>query len=196
MSTDSTGAPLATVGRFARNLTMRQLLFARSVFVIAWVALLLADNRHLGPFDVTLLVLFPLSDVAVAVFGARSPASTGTASGWRVIIAITVVAAVGLAVASTSGVSAVLRVWGFWAIAVGAVQLIGGLGRDKRKTGGQWTMVLSGAISVQFGVQFILGAFASDSILISGGGSAILGWIFFLFFLLSALRHGRVNQAD
>ncbi|WP_020124306.1 hypothetical protein [Streptomyces canus] len=175
---------------------MRQLFLARSVFVIAWVALLLANKRHLGPFDVTLLVLYPLFDVAVAVFGARSPGSTGTTRGWRVIIAISVVAAVGLAIASSSGVSAVLRVWGVWAILVGAVQLIGGLGRGKRKTGGQWTMVFSGAISVQLGVQFILGAFASNSILIKGGGSAILGWIFFLFFLFSALRHGRVNQAD
>ncbi|MFJ2952036.1 DUF308 domain-containing protein [Streptomyces sp. NPDC087226] len=79
------------------------------------------------------------------------------------------------------------------AIVSGAVQLIVGLGRHKRRMGGQWPMMLSGGISVLAGAQFIVGGSASDPQLTSVGGYAILGGI---FFLISALRLGRANQAD
>ncbi len=54
-------------------------------------------------------------------------------------------------------------------------------------------MMLSGGISVLAGTQFFLGASASDPELTNLAGYAVLGGI---FFLVSALRLGRVRQAD
>lgn len=189
---DSTAADSpAAVGGFAP--TLRRLYIVRFGFAILWAALLIADKSHLGALGITLLVLYPLFDVAAAIIDARSSGATGPVRGLRTNIAISAIAAVGLAIASTSGVPAVLRVWGAWAIVSGAVQLIVGLSRRKRRMGGQWPMMLSGGISVLAGAQFILVASASDPKLTNVGGYAILGGI---FFLVSALRLGRVTQAD
>ncbi|WP_246144743.1 DUF308 domain-containing protein [Actinacidiphila oryziradicis] len=183
-------SPVAA-GRFAPAL--RQLYFVRFGFAIVWAALLFANKSHLGAFGVTLLIIYPLFDVAAAIIDARSSGAAGPIRGLQTNIAISAVAAVGLAVAGTSGVPAVLRVWGAWAIVSGAVQLIVGLSRRKRQMGGQWPMMLSGGISVLAGAQFIVGASASNPKLTNVGGYAILGGI---FFLISALRLGRANQAD
>ncbi|MGW6795818.1 hypothetical protein [Streptomyces chartreusis] len=181
----------AAAGGFA--LALRHLYFVRAGFAVVWVALLFANKSHLGAPGVALLVVYPLFDVAAAVVDARSSSATGPTRALQTNIAISAIAAVGLAVASVSGVPAVLRVWGAWAIVSGAVQLIVGLIRRKVQMGGQWPMMLSGGISVLAGAQFILGASASDPKLTNVGGYAILGGI---FFLISALRLGRANQAD
>lgn len=181
----------AAVGRFAPAL--RQLYLVRSGFAVVWAALLFADKSDLGAFGITLLVLYPLFDVAAAIADARSSGATGPLRGLQTNIAISTVAAVGLAVAGASGVPAVLRVWGAWAVVSGALQLFVGLSRRKRRMGGQWPMILSGGISVLAGTQFCLSASASDPKLTNVGGYAVLGGI---FFLVSALRLGRAHQAD
>ncbi|SEG90608.1 hypothetical protein SAMN05216223_12229 [Actinacidiphila yanglinensis] len=170
--------------------SLRQLYFVRFGFAVVWAALLFANKSHLGPLGVTLLVLYPLFDVAAAVTDARSAGVTGPVRGLRVNMAISLLATVGLAVATTSGVPAVLRVWGAWAIVSGAVQLIVGVGR--RAMGGQWPMMLSGGISVLAGASFIAGASASDPKLTNVAGYAVLGGV---FFLVSALRLGRSAHA-
>ncbi len=71
--------------------------------------------------------------------------------------------------------------------------MTGGLRHRKRQMGGQWPTLLSGAMSVLAGAQLILSASASHSKLITVGGYTIPGWT---FFLLPALRPGRVRQAD
>jgi uncharacterized membrane protein HdeD (DUF308 family) len=181
----------AAVGRFAP--TLRRLYFVRFAFAVVWAALLFADKSHLDAFGITLLVLYPLFDVGAAIVDARSSGATGPLRGLRTNIAISTVAAIGLAVAGASGVPAVLRVWGAWAVVSGAVQLFVALSRRKRSMSGQWPMVLSGGISVLAGAQFFLGASASDPKLTDVGGYAVLGGI---FFLVSALRLGRARQAD
>jgi len=191
----SLDAPVAgsttAVGTFVQAL--RRLYFVRFGFAVVWAALLFADKSHLGASGITLLVLYPLFDVAAAIVDARSSGATGPLRGLQTNIAISTVAAVGLAVAGASGVPAVLRVWGAWAVVSGAVQLFVGLSRRKRLMGGQWPMMLSGGISVLAGTQFFLGASASDPKLTDVGGYAVLGGI---FFLVSALRLGRARQAD
>jgi uncharacterized membrane protein HdeD (DUF308 family) len=172
---------------------LRQLYFARFGFAAVWAALLFANRSHLGAFGVILLVTYPLFDVAAAIIDARSSSAAGPIRGLQANIAISAIAALGLAVAGASGVPASLRVWGAWAIVSGAVQLIVGLSRRKRQMIGQWPMMLSGAISVLAGAQFIVGASASNPKLTTVGGYAILGGI---FFLVSALCLGRAPRAD
>ena len=170
---------------------LRQLYFVRFGFAIVWAALLFADKSDLGPLGVTLIIVYPLFDAAAAVVDARSAHAIGPVRGLQVNMAISLIAAVGLAVAGASGVPAVLRVWGAWAIVSGIVQLIVGVVR--RRMGGQWPMILSGGISVLAGGSFVAAASASNPKLTNVAGYAVLGGI---FFLVSAIRLGRTPKAN
>jgi uncharacterized membrane protein HdeD (DUF308 family) len=169
--------------------TLRRLYFVRFGFAIVWALLLFATKSDLGPVSIALLVVYPLFDVAAAVVDTRSSRATGPARGLYVNIAISLLAAIGVAVACASGVPAVLRVWGAWAIVSGLVQLI--VGAARRKMGGQWPMILSGGISVLAGASFITSASAANPSLANIAGYAVLGGI---FFLVSALRLGRAAK--
>ena len=176
----TTVAPSAPTG-FAPAL--RRLYFVRFGFAVVWAVLLFAAKSDLGALTVALLVLYPLFDVTAAVVDARSSGPAGPARGLYVNIAISLLAAVGVAVACASGVPAVLAVWGTWAIVAGLVQLLVGVAR--RDMGGQWPMILSGGISVLAGASFIAMASAAHPSLAMVAGYAVLGGI---FFLVSALR--------
>jgi hypothetical protein len=169
--------------------TLRRLYFVRFGFAIVWAALLFATKSDLGPVSVPLLVLYPLFDAAAAVVDTRSSGATGPARGLRVNIAISLLATIGVAVACASGVPAVLRVWGVWAIVSGLVQLL--VGTARRKMGGQWPMILSGGISVLAGASFIASAAGTKPSPANIAGYAVLGGI---FFLVSALRLGRAAK--
>ncbi|GGT04487.1 hypothetical protein [Streptomyces chromofuscus] len=178
VSTTSAGVPV----------TLRKLYFVRFAFAAVWAALLLATADTLGPPSVTLLLIYPLFDVAAAVVDVRAArAHGGAAAALYTNIAISSLAAVGLAVAATSGIPAVLRIWGAWAIASGIVQLVAGAVR--RHLGGQWAMIISGAISTLAGASFFASAQSDDPTLSNLAGYALLGGV---FFLVSAVR---LNQA-
>jgi hypothetical protein len=168
---------------------LRLLYFVRFGFAIVWALLLFAIKSDLGPVSIPLLVLYPLFDAAAAVVDTRSSGATGPARGLQVNIAISLLAAIGVAVACASGVPAVLRVWGAWAIVAGLVQLV--VAAARRKMGGQWPMILSGGISVLAGASFIMSASGANPSLANIAGYAVLGGI---FFLVSALRLGRAAE--
>jgi uncharacterized membrane protein HdeD (DUF308 family) len=162
---------------------LRRLYLVRFGFAVVWAVLLFLMSKNLGPATVALLVLYPLFDVAAAVVDARSSRATGPVRGLYVNIAISLLAAAGVAVAAASGLPAVLTVWGAWAIVSGLVQLFVGVSR--RAMGGQWPMILSGGISVLAGSSFIVMASAADPTLANLAGYAAIGGI---FFVVSALR--------
>ncbi|MFC9019246.1 hypothetical protein ACFTZG_24315, partial [Streptomyces albidoflavus] len=108
--------------------------------------------------------------------------------GLYVNAALSTLTAAGLAVAATSGIPAVLRVWGAWAITAGLVQLAVGVAR--RGLGGQWAMIASGGISTLAGASFVAQAGGADASLSALAGYAFLGGV---FFLVSALRLGRTG---
>ncbi len=134
-------------------------------------------------------MLYPVFDVAAAVLDARS--ARAAAPGLYVNIAVSTLAAVGLAVALASGIPAVLQVWGVWAAAAGIVQLVVAVRR--RQWGGQWAMIASGSISVLAGVSFVLMASNAGASLVALAGYALLGGI---FFGVSALRLGRTARRN
>jgi uncharacterized membrane protein HdeD (DUF308 family) len=158
---------------------LRRLYFVRFGFALVWAVLLLLSADKLGPLSVTLLIVYPLFDVAAAVVDLRSSKTPTLIAN----IVISALAGIGLAVAATSGIPAVLRVWGAWAIVAGLVQLVVAVRR--RALGGQWPMILSGGISVLAGTSFAVSASAADPSLTSLGGYALLGGV---FFLVSAIR--------
>jgi uncharacterized membrane protein HdeD (DUF308 family) len=169
-------------------LSLRRLYFVRFAFAVVWAGLLFATASHLSPVSGTLLVLYPVFDMTAAIVDARSSKATKPTLGLYVNVGISLLAAAGLAAAASSGIPGVLRAWGAWAIVAGLIQLVVGVLR--RRMGGQWPMIVSGAISVLAGASFILQATKDGASLTTLAGYAVLGGI---FFLVSALRLGRAT---
>ncbi|WP_432842183.1 hypothetical protein [Dactylosporangium sp. CA-092794] len=170
---------------------LRRLYFVRFGFAIVWALVMIPLAKHLNPLTGTLLVIYPLFDVAAAIIDARASRVTGSPALLYVNIVVSLLAAAGLAFASASGVPAVLRVWGAWAVVAGLVQLI--VAVTRRKMGGQWPMIISGGISVLAGGSFIAAASADSPALTNAVGYAIPGAI---FFLISAIRLGRAAKGN
>lgn len=170
---------------------LRRLYFVRFAFAIVWALVMFTTATHLGPLAVTLLVLYPLFDAAAAVVDARASRGTGSPTLLYLNVAISLVTAVGLAFAGASGIPAVLRVWGAWAIVAGLIQLI--VGATRREMGGQWAMIISGGLSVLAGGSFIATASGDNPALTTAIGYTIPGAV---FFLLSAIRLGRAAREN
>ncbi|MQM25896.1 DUF308 domain-containing protein [Glycomyces albidus] len=170
-------------------MSLRNLYYVRFGFAAAWAALVVATGATLGPAATALLILYPLFDVAAAVVDFR--ASTENRAALAVNMALSLLAATGLAFAAASGLPAVLRVWGAWAITAGIVQLIVAIRR--RRLGGQWPQILSGALSTIAGTGFLLQAGTDAASLTGPAGYATLGG---LFFLASAIRLHRASTRD
>ncbi len=168
---------------------LRRLYFARFGFAITWAVVMFAIARDASPLVVALFVLYPLVDVAAAVVDLRASRATGSPVLLHVNIAVSSLAAIGLGVAGASGVPAMLRVWGAWAIVAGLVQLI--VAVPRRAMGGQWPMIFSGGISVFAGASFVTGASAAEPMLANAVGYAVPGAI---FFLVAAIRLGRAAK--
>jgi uncharacterized membrane protein HdeD (DUF308 family) len=179
-------ASTASAEPVGATLALRRLYVIRFVFAAAWAALLLVSGSELTVGAKLLLFLYPAFDVAAAAVDARSARAAGPVKGLYANMAVSVLAAVGVAVASTSGVTDVLRVWGAWAVVSGLIQLLVGVAR--RPMGGQWAMILSGGISVLAGATFIRSATQDHPSLTPLAGYATLGGI---FFLVSAIRLSR-----
>lgn len=167
---------------------LRNLYYVRFGFAVVWAALLALTASSLMPVSIALLVLYPLFDLAAAVVDFRRSAAARPTAGLYANMALSLLTAVGLGVAVTSGSSAVLAVWGVWAITAGAVQLIVALIRYR--LGGQWAMILSGGISTFAGAGFLMQSGTPDAPLTGLAGYATLGGI---FFLISAIRLHRVT---
>ena len=164
---------------------LRRLYFVRFGFALVWAGLLALTASDLGIAAGVLLVLYPLFDVGAAVFDARTSRTRELVFN----IVVSSLAAVGLALAATSGIPAVLRVWGLWAILAGVIQLVVALRR--RRLGGQWPMIGSGGLSTLVGVSFIAAAAKDDPSLTNLAGYAVAGGV---FFLISAVRLGRAAR--
>ncbi|RZD58308.1 hypothetical protein C0Q59_20345 [Streptomyces albidoflavus] len=189
--TESAAATASSPAAASPAAALRKLYFLRFAFAAAWAALLLTTAGTLTTLTAVLLVAYPLFDVGCAVADLRSARPEGRpVRGLYVNAALSTLTAVGLAVAATSGIPAVLRVWGAWAITAGLVQLAVGVAR--RGLGGQWAMIASGGISTLAGASFIAQAGGADASLSALAGYAFLGGV---FFLVSALRLGRAGGA-
>ncbi|MGO4533694.1 hypothetical protein [Leifsonia sp. 2MCAF36] len=170
--------------------SLRALYFTRFAFAIVWATIIALTAAAVTPISATLLVLYPVFDLLAAVIDHRASRGTRSAGLLYVNMALSLLAAVGLAFAVGSGRSAILLVWGLWAITAGVVQLVVGISR--RSLGGQWPMILSGGISVFAGAGFALQSAGSSASLVSLAGYATLGGI---FFLVSAIRLSRAAKA-
>jgi uncharacterized membrane protein HdeD (DUF308 family) len=107
-----------------------------------------------------LLVVYPLIDTVANLLDARNQRG----SARRILLAnatFSAVVAVALAAAATASVTAAVIVFGIWAGAAGAAQLLVAL-RRRAVMGKQWPMRLAGGVSVVFGDAFIVAAIAGQ----------------------------------
>lgn len=164
---------------------LRRLYLARFAFAIAWAALFALTSSPFGTAALALAVLYPVVDVFAAVLDARSTAAAGRSTiALYLNMGVSAAAAVALAVVGAGDVGDVLVVWGAWAIASGAVQLA--VGVQRRRQGGHYPMIVSGALSIVAGASFVVSAHSATSVG-ALAGYAVLGGV---FFLVSALRQG------
>ncbi|MEU4765093.1 hypothetical protein AB0H12_17725 [Actinosynnema sp. NPDC023794] len=186
-SSTQAGNPVAEIAGSAKAL--RNLYYVRFGFAIVWTGLLSLTASTLTPVGIALLVAYPLFDVAAAVIDFRSSNAARPRVALYANMALSLLAAIGLAVAATSGIPGVLRVWGAWAITAGIVQLIVAVLRHR--LGGQWAMILSGGLSAVAGTTFIAQAAGTTATLTNVAGYAAVGGVFFLISAIRLHRRGR-----
>jgi hypothetical protein len=175
-----TASPAGTTASAA---SLRHVHLARAAFALVWAAVFAATGAELGALATTLLVLYPAVDAAAGVLDLRSSRARGERAGAAVAtVVVSGLAAVGLAVAAADDGTAVLRVWGTWAVVSGIAQLVGAL--QRRGLRGQRFLVASGGLSVLAGASFVLSAGGATSLTGLAGYAALGG----VFFLVSALR--------
>jgi uncharacterized membrane protein HdeD (DUF308 family) len=177
------GDPVALGDTASNTEGLRKLYYARFAFAIVWAGLLAVTASTLTAVSLTLLVVYPMFDLAAARFDSRSSGAPQPRGLLALNMALSLLTAVALAVAVSSGIPSVLRVWGAWAIAAGIVQLV--VAVKRYRIGGQRALILSGGISAIAGASFIVMASGSTPALTSLAGYATLGGI---FFLVSAIR--------
>jgi len=170
---------------------LRKLYFTRFGFAIVWAAIFAVAASTLNPLSIALLLLYPVVDLVAAVVDFRTSKTAKPTPALFVNMALSLLAAIGLGIAVASGSSAALIVWGAWAITTGLVQLI--VATTRRALGGQWPMIISGAISTLAGIAFIAMGTTPEASITGLAGYAVLGGI---FFLISALRLGRAAKGQ
>ena len=167
---------------------------ARAAFSLAWVAALLTVGSQSPALSAALLVLYPAWDAAANYMDASR--NGGLANNGTQAINLTVSAAAALAVLAALQVSpsAVLIVFGAWAILAGLLQLGTAL-RRWRLAGAQWAMVLSGGQSALAGtIMIVLSLQAVPAIASTVAGYATFGAIYFLLSALMLFLGQRKSQ--
>ncbi|MGV9498063.1 hypothetical protein ACWDQ0_07300 [Streptomyces sp. NPDC003642] len=182
--------PVTATPATGTSAALRRLYLLRFAFAAVWAALLFSSARSLGPLSATLLVIYPLFDLACAVLDLRSARpGGGPVRGLQANIVLSALTAAALVAACFSGIPDVLRVWGAWAITAGLAQLAVGVLR--RGMAGQWPMIASGALSTLAGGSFAAQAGSEGASLSGLAGYAFLGGVFFLVSALRLRRPGR-----
>lgn len=136
------------------NESLARYYLVRAIVAAVWVAAAVAIGRSNPAAAALLLVIYPAWDALANWFDARGSGGLGTNPTQAFNVAVSVIAAIAVAVALRSSMNTVLAVFGIWAIAAGLAQLFTGV-RRWRRFGAQWAMILSGAQSTLAGVFFV-----------------------------------------
>jgi len=158
--------------------------FIRALVSALWVIVALAVGTKNPMVAGALLLIYPAWDAAANWLDARKSGGLQSNLTQRLNVGVSAVATLGVAVALTSGMNAVVAVIGVWAVASGLLQLSTAVRRWKSQ-GAQWAMVLSGAQSALAG-----GFFIAQSLMVTPPSIAnIAGYagVGAIYFLISAV---------
>jgi uncharacterized membrane protein HdeD (DUF308 family) len=152
MTTTTGDLTTGAQAELAENLTRYYLV--RAIVAAAWVVAAVAIGRSNATAAALLLVIYPAWDALANWFDVRGSGGFRANPTQALNVAVSLVAAITVAVALPLSMNAVLAVFGIWATAAGLAQLITGV-RRWRAFGAQWAMILSGAQSMLAGVFFV-----------------------------------------
>ncbi|MCK1621060.1 DUF308 domain-containing protein [Bradyrhizobium sp. 159] len=127
---------------------------ARAIVAAAWAAAAVAIGGANTVAAALLLVSYPAWDAFATWFDARNSGGLRANQTQALNVAVSLVAALAVAVGLQLSMHVVLAVFGIWATAAGLAQLVTGV-RRWRTFGAQWAMILSGAQSMLAGVFFV-----------------------------------------
>lgn len=156
--TETIGAPADTRGSDG---WLKRYYFTRAAFSVVWVGAALSLAGSATAVVAALLLIYPAWDAVANVVDAqrngglrRNPTQTFNA-------AVSSVTTAAVAIALSTGMNDVLRVFGVWAALSGLLQLATAVRRWKGH-GAQWPMILSGAQSTLAGIMFLVEANGSE----------------------------------
>lgn len=155
--TDTLSAPEVNRG-VDRWLTRYYL--ARAAFSVAWVTAAFLTSEA-APAVAVLFLIYPAWDAGANVVDAQRSGGLRDNPPQAVNAAVSAITTGAVAVALTESMNAVLGVFGVWAAVSGLLQLATGL-RRRRRAGGQWAMLLSGAQSTAAGVMFVIASTSTE----------------------------------
>jgi len=170
-------------------LSDRPLLHALSknwwLVLLRGIAAILFGVLALGWPGLTLLTLillygaYALTDGVVAIFAAITGAAPG--GRWWLAIAGLLGVAVGVLTFMLPGMTALVLLFtmGGWAVAIGVLQIVGAI-RLRKEIDNEWFLILSGAISVLFG----LGIVANP-----GGGALAIVWVIGTYAIIAGVLY-------
>jgi len=159
--------------------SLRNLYFARTAVQLIWAFAVLVTAAENPTLAATLLILYPLWDVVCTLYDLKTSAGSDSAKTQYVNAAMGTIAGVGIGFTGYSHPQYAVAIFGGWALVAGLLQLAVGILR-KRRVGGQWAMILSGAQSTAAGLAFALGGLSGKSHIKDLGGYAVFGAIYFL----------------
>ncbi len=158
--------------------------YLRFAVSAAWVLAAVTVAKTVPLLAALMLVAYPAWDALANYFDARRSGGLGRNKSQLLNFAVSILAAIAVAIALGRGMSAVLAVYGVWAVVSGAFQLLTALRRWKTN-GAQWAMILSGAQSALAGLFFIKMAGGTEAIGIANVAPYAAFGAF--YFLVSAL---------
>lgn len=159
--------------------SIRNLYFTRTVVQFLWAAAIIALAAKNPTVGATLLILYPLWDVACTFYDLKTSTGSSSATAQYANAAAGIVAAIGIGLTGYSHPSYAVAVFGGWALLAGLLQLAVGILR-RQNLGGQWAMILSGVQSTAAGVAFTLGGLSGKFHIKDLGGYAMFGAVYFL----------------
>jgi uncharacterized membrane protein HdeD (DUF308 family) len=158
---------------------VRRTYLVRGLIALVWAAGFAAVSHSLGAAAVALLIGYPIIDVVASVVDARAHRGTPTHTVQMANAGISTLTTIALIFATTSGVAAVLHVFGVWATVTGIVQLVVAV-RRRPQLGAQWPVLLSGALSTLAGVFLNVSATAVEPSLAGLAPYAAFGGLLFV----------------
>ncbi|MGI4756200.1 MAG: DUF308 domain-containing protein [Janthinobacterium lividum] len=170
---------------------LRNLYFTRTVVQSLWAGIVIATAGSNPALAASLLILYPLWDVACTVYDLRSSTRQGPPAAQYVNVVLGTLAAIGIAFTAFKSPQQAVVTFGIWAFAAGLAQLAVGISRRKQM-GGQWAMILSGVQSAAAGIAFILGGLHNKTHIKDLGRYAIFGGVYFL--IAGFLMHRKSSQ--
>ncbi|RWA71961.1 DUF308 domain-containing protein [Mesorhizobium sp.] len=145
------------------NAWLKSYYYLRFAVSAAWVAVAFTVAKNDPPLAAVMLVAYPVWDALANYVDARRAGGLSRNRSQLLNVVVSIVTAIAVAIALGRSMNAVLSVYGVWAVASGAFQLLTALRRWKTN-GAQWAMILSGAQSALAGLFFVKMAGGTEAI--------------------------------